>query len=459
LGLLTGCVHYQPRPISAENTATALTARSLHDEGLHHYLTENLGRELSPWPPETWNFESLSWVAFYYQPSLEVARAQWAVARSAVKTAAERPNPTLSLIPGYDTSAPAGTSPWFPAVNLDFLVETARKRGYRVAIEQLGAEAARLDVLASAWQVRSELRRALVDVAATVRQHDLLGRQSALQQELVMLAEQRLKAGAVSSIEVSATRVALVKAEAAAADAARQVPQARNRVAQALGVPLSALESVRLDDLLALTPPALGGEELGAARRQSLHLRADVLGALARYEASQAALQLEVARQYPDFHLGPGYQYDLGENKWSLALTLELPLFNRNQGPLAEAEARRREAAAQFVATQARAIGEIDGAASAEAAAADQVAHLRRFVEEVRQQSARVEARVSAGDADRIELLNARIELGSAETALLDADVAAAGAAGRLEEALQVPFPHLTAVANAPAAAGPTTFP
>jgi outer membrane protein TolC len=87
------------------------------------------------------------------------------------------------------------------------------------------------------------------------------------------------------------------------------------------------------------------------------------------------------------------------------------------------------------------------------------LAQLRRLAEEVRQQSARVEARVNAGDADRIELLNARIELGSAEAALLDADVAAAGAAGQLEEALQVPFPHLTAVANAPAAAGPTTFP
>ena len=448
LGFLAGCVHYQARPISVETSATALAARSLQDEGLRAYLTQNLGRAISPWPPETWDFEALSWVAFYYQPSMDVARAQWAAACAAAKTAAVRPNPALSVVPGYDTSVSRPTSPWFPAVNLDFLIETARKRGYRVAIEQLNSEAARLDVLASAWQVRSELRRALVEVEASARRSAVLEKQLALQEELVAVVEQRRKAGAASANEVSASRVALVRAEAAAADEARQGPLARNRVAQFLGVPLAALEGVRFENLVVREPAAMGADEFAAARRQSLQSRADVLAALARYEASQSALQLEVARQYPDLHLGPGYQYDLGDNKWSLGLTLELPLFNHNQGPIAEAEARRRQAAAQFVATQARAIGEIDGAAGAQAAAIDRRVRLRGLEGEVHQQTARIEARIAAGGADRMDLLDTRIEQASAEAALLDASIAAAGAAGQLEDALQVPFHNLSAVAG-----------
>ena len=446
---LAGCAYYQARPLAPAKTAETLMARSLADDGLHRFLVENLGREPERWPPETWDFETLTWVAFYYQPSLEVARAQWAVARAAVKSAGARPNPVLSVVPGYDTSVPSGVSPWFPSVSVDFLIETARKRTPRIAIEEFNAEAARLEVLSAAWQVRSELRSALIAAAAADRRQVLVQRQVEAQQEQVALLDRRLKAGAVSAYEVSVARVALVKAEVAAADARRQVPLTRSRVAQALGLPLSALAEVRFADLLAGTPAPVVGEELAAARRQSLQSRADVLAALARYEASQSGLQLEVARQYPDLHLGPGYQYDLGENKWSLGLSLELPIFNRNEGPLAEAEARRREAAARFVAVQARVIAEIDGAGAAQAAAAGQSEHWRRVQTELQKQSDLLQARVTAGNADRLELQNAKIELISGEAALFDAAVAATEAAGQLEDALQVPFHDLSTVADA----------
>jgi len=451
LGVLGGCAThpYEARPLAPEHTAAARSARAMQDEGLHRFLTKNLGRELSAWPLPTWDFETLTWVAFYCQPSLEVARAQWDVARSAIQTAAARPNPTLTVTPGYDTNS-TGTSPWFPAINVDFLLETARKRGHRTAVEQANAEEARLNVLASAWQVRSELRRDLLDLAAAERKAALLHQQAGMQQELLTLLEQRFNAGMIAAFEVSVARTALVKAEVAAADAGRQAPLARNRVAEVLGVPLAALEGVKFDDLLAAPGPALTPTELAAARRQSLQSRADVLGALAHYEASQAALQLEVAKQYPDFHLGPGYQYDLGENKWSLAVALELPLFNRNQGPIGEAEARRRQAAAEFTAAQAKAIAEIDGAAAAQSAAAAQLVHLRQLQAELQKQAALVQARLDAGDADRVELQNVRIDLAGSDATFLDAEAGAALAAGQLEDALQVPFHNLSAVVAAP---------
>ena len=459
LWMLVGCTHFQSRPISADRTGAALTARSLQDEGLHRFLTQNLGREPAAWPLPRWDFETLTLVAFYYQPSLEVARAQWEVARSASKSAAARPNPTLSVTPGYDTSVSGGTSPWFPAVNLDFLLETARKRGFRIAIEQLTAEAARLEVLASAWQVRSDLRRALVEVAVASRRHHVLRQQAELQQELLSLLERRLAAGAVSSSEVSTARLALVKAEAAAADAQRLDPLARGRLAEILGVPLAALDGVALEDPMARPLPVFTDDELAGARRESLRSRSDVLAALTRYEATQAALQLEVARQYPDFHVGPGYQYDLGENKWSVALSLELPLFNRNAGPIAEAEARRREAAARFTATQAHVIAEIDGAAAAHAAAAGQLTPLLLGREELRKQAARLQSRLDAGDADRLELQNASIELAAGEAALLEAGAGAVQAAGQLQDALQVPWADLAAIVGAPRDAAQSHLP
>jgi outer membrane protein TolC len=449
-GFFGGCVRYEARPLAPEVTAAALGARSLNDDGLHRFLAQNLGRDPTPWPPGTWDFETLTWVAFFYEPSLEVARAQWQVASAGAKTAAARANPTLTVTPGYDTSVPGGISPWFPSISLDFLLETRGKREHRAAIERLAAESARLNILSSAWTVRRELRRALIEASAASRKLTLLDQQVALARESWSLMEKRREAGTVSATEVAPAHTALIRAEAAAAEAQRQAPLARARVARTLGLPAAALDGARLVDMLAAPAPPLAAAGLAVARRQSLQSRADILAALARYEASQEALQLEVARQYPDLHVGPGYQYDLGENKWSVAVGLELPVFHHNEGPLAEAEARRREAAAQLIAAQARVIAEIDEAVAAQTAAYAQIDHLNWLREELSQQAARLEARLKAGDADRLECQNARMDVVGGELALLEAEAGAVAAAGQLEDSLQVPFNNLAAVVHAP---------
>src|SRR5437667_170854 len=140
----------------------------------------------------------------------------------------------------------------------------------------------------------------------------------------------------------------------------RQSAEARSQLAEAVGLPSSALTDIELSfDGLDQFPTELTSAEV---RRQAALSRTDLLAALAEYAASQSALQLEIAKQYPDLHLGPGYQLDQTDNKWSLGATLTLPVLNQNQGAIAEAKARREEAAARFVALQAQAVGEIDRA-------------------------------------------------------------------------------------------------
>ena len=177
-----------------------------------------------------------------------------------------------------------------------------------------------------------------------------------VQQRIAELVEQQRRAGAALIVEVAAIRMALTKLQADEADAQRQMTDARTRLAEALGLPVAALEGVRFGFPLepVWDPTAL--LDKAEARRLALRQRSDIRAVLAEYEASQAALQLEVAKQYPGLHLGSGYQWDQGDHKWNLALTLELPILNRNQGPIAEAEARRKETAAQLLALQAEVI-------------------------------------------------------------------------------------------------------
>jgi len=91
-----------------------------------------------------------------------------------------------------------------------------------------------------------------------------------------------------------------------------------------------------------------------------------------------------------------------------------------------------------------------DGAAAAQAAAAGQLTHLRRLRAELQKQAALVQARLDAGDADRVELQNVRIDLAGSDATFLDAEAGVALASGQLEDALQVPFRNLSAVVAAP---------
>lgn len=440
--LLGGCATTPlppPAPLSAAAGAAALSARSLDDPGLRRFLRDNLGRE----PAGPWDFEALAWTAFYFHPSLEVARAQWATARAAQTTAGTRPNPTISLVPGYNFTREPGLSPWFPAVNLDFLLGS-EKRTRQQAVARAESEAARLSVVTAAWQVRADLRKALLDLGTATARLTNLQEQANAQQQFSTRLEQRFALGRATASEVSVAHIAHLRAESALADAHGQILSARARLAAALAVPASALDRIELAPLP--NSPALSPEALATARRESLQSRADVLLALARYESAQASLALEVAKQHPDLHLGPGYQWDQGANKWSLALSFELPLFHRNEAVIAETVARRAEVAAHFNTAQAQVIAALDSAVAAQSAATTQLETARRLADEFSAQAARAHQRLNLGAADDTERLTAQLELATARLAVTDATSAAALAAGQLEDALQIPFRNLAAL-------------
>src|ERR1051325_1661640 len=81
-GLLAGCARFEPQPLPPADTATRLEARRLDDDALKRFLHAHLGRDLESWPPPSWDLDMLTLAAFFFNPSLDVARAQLAVARA-----------------------------------------------------------------------------------------------------------------------------------------------------------------------------------------------------------------------------------------------------------------------------------------------------------------------------------------------------------------------------------------
>jgi outer membrane protein TolC len=436
----TSCRRFQPAPLSPADSASALESRSLADPELRALFERVLPDGAPPWPIEKWDLGTLTVAALYYHPGLEVARAQWHVAEAGIATAGQRPNPTLSITPQYVANAAMGMPMWDITSALDWPIETAGKRGRRIERAQQVAISARLSLDAAAWKVRANLRARLLDFVAARARVELLTRELDAQHEVVTLLEQRVQAGAASVALVAPERLAELQRVADLAEAERQKREAQVLLATAVGVPVRALEGLDVEFPLDASTPAL--DRLAPSlRRQALQTRSDILAALADYGASQSALQLEIARQYPDVRIGPGYEYDQGLNKWStIGVSLELPVLNRNAGPIGEAEARRTETAARFAELQATVIDELDRGLANRDASREALARSEAVLGAERERVDSAMRAFAAGAADRLVLRTAQVAYIRAERVHLDAQVRLQQALGDLEAAVQPPL-------------------
>lgn len=438
--LSTGCASYRPKPVLPGETLSRFESRTLANPGLREYIRRNRILEPPRWPPKEWNLSLLTLAAFYYHPDLDVARTERDVEKAKVARAGERPNPRLSFTPAYNSDAASGVSPWILGLVLSFPIETAGRRGHRVEEAQHLLDAARLHIAEVAWRVRSRLRASLLELYRLTQAEAILKKRLEVAAKLLQAREQRLAAGEASRLEVEMARAALVQSDLSLGQARTQAAEERARLAQVLGVPLAALDEVKLSFDSLSRPPAAADIPSAAVQRQALTNRTDILAALARYAASQSSLQLEIARQYPDLQIGPGYQWDQSAEKWSLGLSLTLPVFHRNQGRIEEAKARRRMVAARFVALQAKVIGELDRALAGYRATLAELGIARSLAAVQRSREGALTKRIEAGYTDRVTLYDARLETLSAEDAELSALVRAQQALGALENAVERPL-------------------
>lgn len=436
---LAACAHFHQRPLAAGSSIAAFESRSLQAPGLRAFLAAN--HLVAPPHGAAWTLKALTLAAFYYQPALAEARAKLLSAQAARITAGERPNPSFSIAPGHDSPVPGAISPWIVPLSFDWPVETDGKRGDRLAEARHLAAAARWDLIGTVWQVRSRLRAALLDLYAARRSESLLGQEGATRRRVVRLLDGQRKAGNVSSYEVAQARIALQRTDLATQAAAARVRQSRIALAGALGVPVHALDGVRFSfaDLRAF-PIDLTGPSV---RQQALLGRSDVRAALERYAASQSALQLQIALQWPDIHLGPGYAWNaqlVGDRAWDLRLSLPLPILNHNQGPIAAAKAQRALAAARFVTVQSAALMQIDGALAAYESARAELTTAEALHHTLARQFTSVRAEVAAGELQPLDRVSARLAYEHGAQDRLDALVGAQRALGRLQAAMQSPL-------------------
>lgn len=450
---------YEPQPLDPQGIAAELQARGGADEGLRAFLARH-GRSTQEWPLPDWDLGSLTLMAIYYHPDMEVARAQLRLRRAAEVTAGQRSNPSINpRVEHHSEEEDFSDSPWSLGFALELPIEAADRRAARSARAEALSEDARLNVAATAWRIRSRLRTRFVDGFTAERMAELLRRELDARERSLALLEKRQALGEASPTEVSIFRIQAQVTRLAFNTAEGNIQATRAALAEALGMPHDAVRRlvIRFDGLERQAPRTPPTAELQEA---ALVNRLDIRRAQARYAAVEARLREEIAKQYPSFSLSPGFVWDQGDALKSLGAAVLLPLLNLNEGPIAEARAARNLENARFTALEARVMGEISLAVTRSEAAIQAWTTAKGLVTGQRARLDQVRKLFAFGEADRLTLVAAEIELVAAERARLRTRIDALLALGAVEDAVQRPLDggaipeDLEALSGRPAAAG-----
>jgi outer membrane protein TolC len=457
----TGCVHYMPRPLPPEQIVSSFADRRLDDPRLRAVLNARLPNRADQWPRRSWDRADLLLAMLYFNDAVAEGHASLRLTVAARRTARERPNPTVAFLAEYANegdqltqfaSQHGGAPLWLFGLTPDIPLDIGAKRTARIAVADLTGEQARYELMEIIWKEREALRRALVDLLVTQREVALLETVHTDRQAQLEMVRRQLEAGAASHRDLDRLVSDAVADEQRLHDSRRRVSAARSALASSIGVPVAALEPLSFSWERLEEPRDIDQGLIARWREEALLTRADVHSAVIGYSIAEEALRLEVAKQYPQVHIGPAYTWDHGVHRLQFNLSMELPILNQHKGAIGEAEARREQAGGRLEATVATAYEEIDEAIRQWRLALERVADARGAVYEAAQRIYEETARgFEAGNIDRTELVAARVARSLTELQILDAVRTAQEALAVLEDAVRRPLegPEVDVVAAA----------
>lgn len=421
--LLAACAHYTPRPLDPRASAVQLEQRQL------------IGSESGLWHPE-----ELLRYALANNAGVRESHEQLRAALAAVDTAHSLPNPTLGVALDRYTAEQAGSSPWLWGLSLDIPVSAMANRSLQSALAQTSVRQARLSYADRIWQLRTDLRSAVLGRLVADEQVRLAAQQLYDSRALQSIRAARVSAGENAAADNLQAQLEVLQAEQELSVAQKSRLQADAQLAVVLSVSPVETQAAKLSWSEFQDVNIPDARRLTSLREQALLARSDVERALSEYEARELELRLQVRAQFPQLTLGPGYTYDHGVKKLTLAASLTLPIFNRNSGPIAEAEAQRSAAGLHLESVQSTVMQEIDTARAELDQATTTLAGASETRSVAEREMNRARREQQAGAADRLDLLGAKLVLARARRSELEARAALQQSMGALENALRTPL-------------------
>jgi cobalt-zinc-cadmium efflux system outer membrane protein len=304
-------------------------------------LLLGVGTAYSQQPPRLTLQEALD-LADKQNLDLAAARRQRAVALAGIQIAKERPNPTANFTALRDEP--------HEGLFFDQPIEIGGKRGRRIEVARQEGSLTEVEIATLVRQVRKNTREAYYAAAYARAASERLSRVVGLTKRLEQIAKDRFNAGDVAQLEVLQSGLEAARAEADL-EVARQrevvslselnalLNESATKPWELAGTLEDATPTARLEDLVGRAYQSnpdlqhLGGEKKVEDSRRSL-LKAERIPDL----VLDAGIDFNAPR---DFREGPRSQ-----------VSMNLPIFTRNQGEIAQSIANSRVLDAETAATE-----------------------------------------------------------------------------------------------------------
>ncbi|HZU88102.1 MAG TPA: TolC family protein [Stellaceae bacterium] len=280
-------------------------------------------------------------IAILNNPGLRSEPGEIGVAGGKLLQATLLPNPSATLGYGALIAGPGTASSLAASLGQDIaalVVHDAQVQSARAGFYQVDA-----DLLWREWQVAQKARQLAVDISAADRAIALTRRELRLIANVLAQVRAAIAAGNLT-ITASAP---LLTAEAAAEQALATQRLDRLKNWQALDALLGLAPEVRF----AIARPVFGSlpRDLDRLAMSLPERRPDLVALRFGYGAAEENVRAAILGQFPAFTLAPSYGSDTSKVVTiGPTFTFALPVFDRNQGRIAETRATRVLLRAQY---------------------------------------------------------------------------------------------------------------
>jgi outer membrane protein TolC len=345
--MLAGCKTYTAKPLTADavnaNLATPST-NELREQAskIDHPLLKPIAiADLKSITPE-----QAAVIAVLLNPSLRAIRDERDSAEAQVITAGILPNPQLSFGEDFPHGSSDTKTVNAYALGLNWEVTQLITRDARLRAANAKAASVNLDIAWQEWQIAQAAKTAVYDLAALQKQLDLAQDVNARMTENLRLTREGVKSGAKTLLDVSAAEAASQDAYLTVVATQRDVAHQRMMLNRSMGLPADTefeISAIEFPDKVKL--PAK--QELLKSLEQR---RLDLLALRHGYESQEETLRAQVLAQFPKMTLGFNKDRDTeGVSTLGFGVSVDIPIFDRNQGAIADEIATRQKLFDEYV--------------------------------------------------------------------------------------------------------------
>lgn len=369
------------------------------------YLFSGVAAATAAAQQETLTLETALELADREHPVLAAAAAALDGASAGITSARAYPNPLFSSQSGRQTVRLPGNVPGMVQIlSYQQPLEIGRLRPSRLELAEQTRRMAATELAARRLAVLSQVRRTFYQVLRYDRQAEIQLENLRLVEELRRRIQVQVEVG-------EAARLELVRADAEIASARALVNRSRlERVAalaafrSAVGAPLpDQIQLIGAPDEVVALPPLEALREQVLREHPGLRLAEDSL------RRAEAQLRFEEAQRVPQPVLRADLERYPDVPNFRFGIDIPIPLWNRRQGPIAEAVAGVKEAHAQRRWRQLELITALEGAFQRYRSAHEQVlAFERGILAEAEAALKAAQAAFQLGERGILEVLDAQ---------------------------------------------------